>query len=387
MKIIFSTSLLLVVFLVLVAESVRPEFHSHRHHRPRRPIGKAASKKIYIKYKNGTIVTDELLTRVRKKNQLYQRKASTSTRSEFLSIVTSHNQRSDCHQKTCFPPQGNLLIGRKNRLHATSTCGLQNPELFCVLGGGSMRGSPTTTPLPRHQTSIPRELIPILMENNVIKNSQCEVCDSREPFDLVENQLSHRIENVIKYYRDSKDEDETNELKWWQSENDLDHVNVQFNLEAEFILTRLVVKFKNYPPQIMVLERSQDFGRSWQVLALYATNCGDAFDEDSYEESSSSSDPFVYNNKPVCISRYSKFESRELVYRPLIYGLMRRGGKHRNHQHSVDPFVLAKHSKFTNLRLKFKQLLKLGDHLIRHNDYEDRSFSQYYYAISEMQVS
>ena len=42
--------------------------------------------------------------------------------------------RNNCTHQVCFPPIGNLLIGRRNFLFASSTCGIENAERFCILG-------------------------------------------------------------------------------------------------------------------------------------------------------------------------------------------------------------------------------------------------------------
>lgn len=120
---------------------------------------------------------------------------------------SNRNRVSNCLRGDCYPETGDLLIGRTKFLHASSTCGLTQPERYCVLG---------TT---RDAT-------------------KCFVCDSSEPYDSYRNLNSHTIENIVS----RKQGDRFN--RWWQSENGKQSVFIQFDLEAEFAFTHIIMTFK-----------------------------------------------------------------------------------------------------------------------------------------------
>ncbi|KAL6739145.1 hypothetical protein Aduo_012631 [Ancylostoma duodenale] len=246
-----------------------------------------------------------------------------------------HTSEDRCKDRSCYPITGNLLIGRKHRLKSSSTCGTRGRERFCIV-------------------------------SHLEEQTKCFYCDSRtewrpyrEPY-----RLSHRIENVV------SDGYEDKNRNWWQSENGVQNVTVQLDLEAEFHFTHLIMTFKSFRPAAMIIERSADFGKTWQVYRYFAYDCAGTF-------------PGIPEGPPkkhtdvICTRAYSDVAPStggELVYKVIS-----------PHIATENPYAdeIANLLKITNLRFNFTKLHTLGDDLL---DYRPEIEEKYYYAIYEIVV-
>uniref|UniRef100_A0A0K0EC03 Laminin subunit beta-1 n=2 Tax=Strongyloides stercoralis TaxID=6248 RepID=A0A0K0EC03_STRER len=250
-----------------------------------------------------------------------------------LTIFTSCEEIEDlCKGQSCYPATGNLLIGRKKQLSATSTCGLKYPQKYCIV-------------------------------SNLQGNSSCYYCDSREPYSI-RNSNSHGIENVIK----EKDENIIN--RWWQSGNGIQNVSIRLDLEAEFHFTHLIMKFKNFRPAAMLIERSNDYGKTWNIYRYFAYECQISFPEVKEILPKKHDDV-------ICTDKYSAVSPStggELIYK-VINPQIR----------TVNPYAeeVAKLLRITNLRINFTKLHTLGDDLL---DYRKDVQEKYYYALYELIV-
>ncbi|XP_025776785.1 laminin subunit beta-3 [Puma concolor] len=137
-----------------------------------------------------------------------------------------------CSRGACYPPVGDLLIGRTRFLHASSTCGLTKPETYCTQYGEW--------------------------------RMKCCKCDSRLPH----NYNGHRVENVVS---------SSGPMRWWQSQNDVNPVSLQLDLDRRFQLQDIMMDFKGPLPAGMLIERSADFGNTWQVYQYLAADCASVF--------------------------------------------------------------------------------------------------------------
>ncbi|XP_039988567.1 laminin subunit beta-4 [Xiphias gladius] len=239
-----------------------------------------------------------------------------------------------CPGSSCNPQLGDLMVGRAAQLSASSTCGLDGPQNYCIIG-------------------------------YLEEEQKCFTCDSRLPYNHYSNPNSHRIDNIITTF------DPERKMKWWQSENGIHQVSVQLDLETVFQFSHLVLTFKSFRPAAMLVERSKDFGRTWKVFRYFAEDCLLHFPSVSNEPADSIDDI-------VCESKYSGSEPStdgELVLKALdpIFEIQ------NPYAPNIQDLITL-----TNIRVNFTRLFTLGDTLLSRRRRNPQN--KYYYALYNMVV-
>lgn len=68
---------------------------------------------------------------------------------------------------------------------------------------------------------------------------------------------------------------------WWASgagtTTQDQHDEIQLDLETQFCFSYVVLVFRSPRPSAMAIERSADFGKTWETLKFFANNCSEEF--------------------------------------------------------------------------------------------------------------
>uniref|UniRef100_A0A8C3JMH8 Laminin subunit alpha 3 n=1 Tax=Calidris pygmaea TaxID=425635 RepID=A0A8C3JMH8_9CHAR len=246
------------------------------------------------------------------------------------------------------PPYFNLAAAAG--ISATATCGEAaaggggRPELYCKLVGG-----PAAAPLGR-----------------AIQGQFCDYCNAADP------SKAHPVTNAI---------DGTE--RWWQSPPlsmglKYNEVNVTLDLGQLFHVAYILIKFANSPrPDLWILERSVDFGRTytpWQYFAHSKADCLERFGKEANL-------PLRRDSDVLCTTEYSRIlplENGEIVV-SLVNG--RPGAKNFTYSPGLREFTKA-----TNIRLHFLRTNTLLGHLISKAQRDPTVTRRYYYSIKDISI-
>ncbi|XP_062949056.1 laminin subunit alpha-5 [Cynocephalus volans] len=250
------------------------------------------------------------------------------------------------------PPYFNLAEGA--RIAASATCGEEGPargpprpteDLYCKLVGGPVAGGDP---------------------NQTIQGQYCDICTAAN------SNKAHPVSNAI---------DGTE--RWWQSPPlsrglEYNEVNITLDLGQVFHVAYVLIKFANAPrPDLWVLERSTDLGRTyqpWQFFASSKRDCLERFGPRTLER-------ITRDDDVICTTEYSRIvplENGEIVV-SLVNG--RPGAMN----FSYSP-LLREFTKATNIRLRFLRTNTLLGHLMGKALRDPTVTRRYYYSIKDISI-
>ncbi|XP_077600535.1 netrin-4-like [Stigmatopora nigra] len=214
------------------------------------------------------------------------------------SLLNDLNADDRCMRRACKPRMGNLAKGRV--VTSQTECGANSSDPFCIFN---------------HALAVPRRRRP---RKFCSTPPACGKCNA----------------SITGQAHPASAMSDSSFTTWWQSAAGVDEEMLSLDLETEFVFTEIVLVFRSPRPAAMVLERSQDRGRTWNTLKYYARECVEAF---GFSEESLAG--------TTCTSKYSgafPCTGGEVIYRAV------------QNWNSVDPLGPAAKEElvFTNLRVR-----------------------------------
>ncbi|XP_012943161.1 laminin subunit alpha isoform X2 [Aplysia californica] len=258
------------------------------------------------------------------------------------------------------PPYFNLAQGRN--ITATATCGVgvANPELYCRLTGSS--GSGTNS---RGRSRPSTVLDEVSLE--LIRGQLCDYCNPSNP------EQDHRPE----YATDGTE-------RWWQSPPlsrlgvELNKVNLTISLGQEFHVAYVFIKMANSPrPGVWVLERSTDFGATWEPWQYFAdtpSDCANFFNTAADERISS-------DDQILCTTEFSKVVP--LSNGEIVVSLVNGRPNALNFSYAD---TLQEWTKATDVQLRLLRTKTLLGHLMAVARQDPTVTRRYYYSIKDISI-
>ena len=164
----------------------------------------------------------------------------------FLQSSTCNGQCSN--SAGCFPPVGNIALGRT--VGSTSTC--SSGSQFCIFG---------------------------------LPSADCFPCNPN---------TTHSLSNI---------NDNNNGSVWLSEIGSSSNITLQLDFEAPILFERTVLVWQSARPQSMVLERSHDNGETWIPYRYYSASCNSSF---MLPNTTVTSDTVLSNTEAICTNVESR---------------------------------------------------------------------------------
>uniref|UniRef100_A0A8C6V727 Netrin 4 n=1 Tax=Neogobius melanostomus TaxID=47308 RepID=A0A8C6V727_9GOBI len=136
---------------------------------------------------------------------------------------------SRCSGRACNPRMGNLAVGRL--LTTLSVCGSNSSDSYCSF---------KHTISPKAFCATPK----------------CGKCNAAIPGQA--HPASAMSDSSFRFPH-----------TWWQSAEGAREETLRLDLETAFLFTHLILVFRSPRPAAMILERSQDYGKTWRTLRYF----------------------------------------------------------------------------------------------------------------------
>ena len=159
-----------------------------------------------------------------------------TTFSQYTAVINQCITESVCVVCVCLGASVRGDLARGRTFTASSTCGLSGPETFCALERPSTAAD----------------------ANGPVR---CFTCDASGP------QISH----PARFLSDAQPGNGAR--TWWQAEAGAQNVTLELELGALFSLAELVVTFRSPRPAALAVERSRDFGATYEPYRFFSSDC------------------------------------------------------------------------------------------------------------------
>lgn len=147
----------------------------------------------------------------------------------FYALANSALCQSCLSTHSCTPPIGNLVIGRGSQLTASSTCGSQFMQRYCLV-------------------------------NSLTGRQKCLFCQSSGIY-KVDKFKHHDVKVIVP----------SNETQgyWWQSQPGVENVTVTLDLEEAFEVREVSFELPHGHPGQLILQTSSSRGKTWKNIFVF----------------------------------------------------------------------------------------------------------------------
>ncbi|XP_053393780.1 laminin subunit alpha-like isoform X2 [Mercenaria mercenaria] len=251
-----------------------------------------------------------------------------------------------CNSQVLTPPTFNLAKGRHISASATCGYGVATKELYCRLTGSSGDDDADT--------------------EIMIQGQLCDYCDPTDP------SKNHSADNAI---------DGTN--KFWQSPplsrgEEFNEVDLDIELEQDFHIAYIFIKMANSPrPGVWALEKSTDFGETWEPWQYFADN---EYDCERFFNTKAGNIA-TRDNQVLCVTDFSRIVP--LNDGEILVSLTNNRPNFHNFSHADD---LQEFMRATNVRLRLIRTNTLKGQLMAKVNQDQTVTRRYFYSIKDISI-